>query len=167
MPYVPPNMDPFFIPTAPGGISGPDCPLKERRFVFLNSRNQESFALNLMSYGGRPGFQLVQCPKAEDTRKLCLALGLSEGYFNAATNRIQYAELVLAAIPLEEWHRRQEELQKMERDKMGAQDEAFLAAIDGIPGIEPVREQRGETVGRMKHAAREGKPFVSLTPVKA
>lgn len=160
----PRNVDPYFIPTAPGGLSGPQCPLPNMYFCWLNARDQQGFALALMHVPGRPGYRLVQGRNVEETRKLALALGLTEAHVDERTNRITWGGVdTLAMLPREEYETRMAEQRASALARQQEFKDGHPARIDAMQlrGVRGVVMQRGEFEERAAHAARPDRPVVS------
>lgn len=142
MPYSPPNVDPFTIPT-------PD-PTRHYRWL---SDDPRRLALWLRSYGSIPGYRLEPRENAEK-------LGLSLDYVNEATGRIRYGYNVLASIPIEEYERRVRERLDEQLEKIGSAKERVHAAVDGLPGAKVIEREPEEHFDRKAHAER---PSVNRT----
>lgn len=164
------RFDPYYIPTAPGGISGPNCPIPDAYFCFLNARDQQNFAVALMSFGSRRGYRLVQGADVAATKALAVALGLTEHHVDTTFNRIGWGGTdVLAFLPLDEYRRRQEALLIEARRRADIrttvnEHEARVDAL-GIQGITPYAAPVAEMADRAQHAARDDRPTVSLAGV--
>lgn len=162
--------DPYYIPTAPGGISGPNCPIPGAYFCFLNARDQQRFAMALMHVPGQPGYRLVQGRTVDETKALAVSLGLTEAHVDEKTNRIGWGGVdVLAMLPLDEYRRRMEAKSKRAADRQEQFKQDHPARIDGLHlrGVKGVVMQRGEYEERAAHAARPGQPVVGYEPPPA
>lgn len=160
-----PYRSPRYIPTIENSVSGPDCPIKNAYFCWLNSADQERYALDLMGDGCRPSFKLVRADTVDKTKELARALWRSphaEHFVDTAKNCIRIGVDVLAYRDLQEylnWRARQIQDEDARR---GATVEEFETRIDalGVKGIKPVIMPVAEVRDRAKHAEREGRPMV-------
>lgn len=164
MPYRPAGVDPFYVPNAPGGVVGENGPelLRGHYLRWLDASRQANIIGWTRSFGPRPSYKIISGKTANDTVKIAEQLGLPADYVDKKNNRIYYSELVLAAIPVEEYHRRVSEGIKRQRADRQDQDEAYFEELAKNPHIKPLIMQIGELAERKAHAEREGQPFASL-----
>ena len=156
MPWMPVGINPFHIANPKPG----------RHYRWLKWTNKTHLANWLHTHGDRPGYKLTQCDTVKDTKKLANELGPGETYVNDAKNRIEYGDVVLAELPIEEAARRdKEKMEDQHRASQSASDaEEFMGNVDASSKyIKPIKRQFGEMVDRRKHAERDGKSFVSLS----
>lgn len=165
MPYIEPGFDFSHIPN--WAEVYPD-----RHARWLDGSKQNKLRMHLMSFGDKPGYQILRGKTLEETREIAEKLGLSELHVDDATNRIVYGDLILAWIPRAEHERRRdsiinEQRRMAERDARG---ETYVEQFETNPdlqrkGIRPVRRQLGEHLERSAHAQGQTPPQVSLAGI--
>lgn len=179
MPYYSETVDPYFIPTATSrtvkvnaegkqitinATSGPNCPISNVKFRWLDSMNQQRMQGHLMSFGKNPGYSI--CGKGLPTAKLkelAVDLGLNESYVDVGRGWICYGESVLAHIPVEEAVRRAVEASDRQKNRAAAAQNQELEMLDSTRGVRPIRKQVGQFHEERAYHERTGKPFISMT----
>jgi len=144
MPYVPEGHN-------AGNIPNPDKNLSYR-WIATDGRLRE----HLLSHGDRPGFKLQHGKTVPETIKLAEKIGLDKNWVNELTNRIQWGDVVLAAVPRAEMNKRKQELLRIADDSADYQTEKFMAEARA-KGITPrVYDSPEEMQDRKEFAARSG-----------
>lgn len=163
-----PYRSPRYIPTLVNGVSGDDCPLPSAYFCWLNSADQERYALELMGDGIRPQFRLVQGDTVAKTKEIAEKLWRSPhaaNFVDTAKNCIRIGVDVLAYRDLQahlNWRATQVLNEDARRNATLAEHEARIDSL-GVRGIKPVVMNVNEVRERAAHAAREDRPFVGAS----
>lgn len=156
----------FYVPNAPAYLVLDNGPTELHGFHlrWLNSRDRDNFALNLMPAGDRPGYKLVQGKTIDDTKALAVGLGLSEHHVDSATNRITHKEHALACIPEAEHQRRCAERKAHQLNRAKSMGDEYDEAINALPSddIKPYRKEVAEHEDEKAFHNRPGKPVVAM-----
>lgn len=137
-------------------------------YCWLTELDRHNFQVQQLSRGGRPGYKIVAGKTRNDTIELAEKLGFPDQWVSSK-NRINYAEMVLCTLPIEEHHKREAEklAEAAYISSPKALREQYEAAMEGNPVAKPIVEQLGETIDRDNFNKRENKPFVSLAKPSA